>query len=203
VNDRYVAASTWFEPGPPSVRLVDRATGGVIAETRTCPWPFATAFVEGGTRLLVGGQRSACVLEVPSLRLLAGTGEIYPDAGPDDDLAFVRTLTAWPAARAFVAETDSGAVGVFSISDGRTLWKASDLLGGQRRVNVGPDGVLRVANLETRTMTSIEPTIQSTTHSLTTAEVASWDPSPPQPRTPLLDVCHIGSWILPRHECDG
>jgi WD40 repeat protein len=186
--------------------LVERSSGRAVATSSACRYPTSVAFSSTSRRLAVGDLRRACVLDVPSLRLVARTGQARGNAGAEDDL---QATTVGFAARdsMITVRTADGSLGLYR-SNGRTIWA------GRGEAHAGSSDTLHVVDEDRSRLWSISPQFTVTERALSEAERAGSVPVTEIGQTPWSDggaalaalvrsqVCHVGPWLVPRAACE-
>jgi hypothetical protein len=187
--------------------LVDRSSGRVVATSGACPYPTSVAFSSTSRRLAVGDLRRACVLDIPSLRLVARTGEVRKHMGPEDDLQ--ATAVSFVARDSVITvRTADGTLGLYRPNGGK-IWT------GRGEVLAGPSDTLQVVAEDRSRLWSISPGLVVSERALSEAEAAGLVPSAAIGKTPSPDdgkaikalvdrqLCHIGPWLFPRAACEN
>lgn len=185
--------------------LLARATRTVVATSGACSYPTSVAFSSSGSLLAVGDLRRACILRVPSLRLVARTGEVRPSEGADDDLQ--NTTVAFHAADSLLEVTTAdGSVSLFD-ARGRALWS------GRGQTYPGDAERVYVVDRDRALLWTVSARkIQS--RKLTTDEVEERTPLPELGPTSVIEearameransaLCQVGPWVFPRAACDS
>jgi hypothetical protein len=180
--------------------LYDTQARKVIAMSHAVPYPCSYSF--GGKYLAVGDLRRACLLAVPSMKLVACSAEVRPKGSVDDDLqdaygSFIQSASA------LVIETSDGSALVAKVPSMATIWKGrahfdtdgvtSYLVDVDNHdlLTIGPGGVpVRARTLaedeSPETLRETHPRNLDDDAAITRASKA---------------VCHVGTWVFPLVAC--
>jgi hypothetical protein len=184
------------EKGETLLQLTERATGKEIGRSNVCGERFAMTFDAGGTRLAIGGTRSVCIVQIPSLRLVAST---TLDVGSGDSAGRDRVSPEYVNdGRLIFAGRRDGLAALLDASSLKRTWTGQGRLvrlGGRAAIEIGSTviGDIGPSGRVTTREASVDELVQAS---------GSWPGTAPRPDAVTARrleglFCALDVWLLP------